>query len=292
MLTFSARMTLKSKCKNNVGQLYSIFRGSSGHDRASYHLSHLYGRSSGYNDDETSSGSAPSVRVGKPLDKSKMNGMFHQATFSRSISNTLFECAGNASLTKYQTVRLKSTVPNDSSKVENQAKQTVSSQVADSDSLTKENKNVKGSFVGLFQKYGWTFFGTYMSIYVTTLVSLYASIDTGLLDPTTIANIDLPWHAPSGTAAQDADVREFHSTAEFVGSYLEKFSWTKQYASYATQNPHTTNLALAWIATKLTEPIRLAVTLAILPSVSKMVGKKGDQSVADTTDKKMNDSKQ
>lgn len=294
MLTFSARMTLKSKCKNNVGQLYSIFRGSSsGHNRAIYHLSHLYGRSSGDKDDESSSRLGPSFRVGKDLDRRyKMKSMFHQVTLSRSISNTLFECAGNASLTKYQTVRLKSTVPNDSSKVDNQTKQTVSSQVADSDSLTKENKNVKGSFVGLFRKYGWTFFGTYMSIYVTTLVSLYASIDTGLLDPTTIANIDLPWHAPSGTAAQDADVREFHSTAEFVGSYLEKFSWTKQYASYVTQNPHTTNLALAWIATKLTEPIRLAVTLAILPSVSKMLGKKSDQSVADTTDKKMNDSKQ
>jgi hypothetical protein len=255
------------------------------------HFRHLCFGSIAENDDGASNVSGPECRFGKAVDHRKKNGtVLYQGPFSRSISTKAFECAGNASLTRYQTVRLKSTVPNDGSKVENHANET-SSNVTDSSSVRKEEKNGKLSLVGLFRKYGWTFFGTYMSVYVTTLISLYVSIDTGLLDPTTIANIDLPWHAPSGTAAQDADVREFHSTAEFVGSYLEKFAWTKQYAPYVTKNPHTTNLALAWIATKLTEPIRLAVTLAILPSVSKMIGKESDKIVADTKDKKMNKSK-
>lgn len=256
-----------------------------------YHFSHLCDSFMAENDNEASNHSSPDCRLGKALDntRTKNGTLLYQGPFSRSMK--VFECAGSsASLINYQSVRCKSTFPNESPKGEKQTNHTsTSSTMTDSSSFTEEKKHMKKSFVGLFRKYGWTFFGTYMSVYVTTLVSLYACIDTGLLDPTTIANIDLPWHAPSGTAAQDADVREFHSTAEFVGSYLEKFAWTKQYASYVTKNPHTTNLALAWIATKLTEPIRLAVTIAILPSVSKMIGKKSG--VADTTGKNTNDSK-
>lgn len=298
MIVYPARIAFKtrSKCKNNLGQLYSPFCGSSIHNKAMYHFSHLFGGFIAENDNEASNNSSPDCRLGKALDNTrKKNGtLLYQGPFSRSISMKAFESAeSSAYLIHCQSVRYKSTFPNESPKVEKQTNHTSSSStMTDSSSFTEEKKHMKKSFVGLFRKYGWTFFGTYMSVYVTTLVSLYACIDTGLLDPTTIANIDLPWHAPSGTAAQDADVREFHSTAEFVGSYLEKFAWTKQYTSYVTKNPHTTNLALAWIATKLTEPIRLAVTIAILPSVSKTIGKKSDNSgVADTTGKNTNDSK-
>mmetsp|Transcript_10042 Transcript_10042/g.14722 ORF Transcript_10042/g.14722 Transcript_10042/m.14722 type:complete len:324 (-) Transcript_10042:91-1062(-) len=136
----------------------------------------------------------------------------------------------------------------------------------------------------IVQKYGWTFVGTYISIYVVTLGSLFGALDSGLIDPITITQIHFPWHtggAEDAASAASADKDEFDSSVEFVSSYMKKFAWTAPYSDIMLRNPHMTNLAIAWVATKLTEPIRLAAALGIL----KLNAKKGPgEDVAENMD--------
>uniref|UniRef100_A0A7S2R9E7 DUF1279 domain-containing protein n=1 Tax=Eucampia antarctica TaxID=49252 RepID=A0A7S2R9E7_9STRA len=138
-------------------------------------------------------------------------------------------------------------------------------------SLTK-----KGAF-SLIKKYGWTFIGTYATMYFCTLGSLFAAIDSGLLDPAIIMDIQFPWTTTSGVedaanaANSGADEKEAKSAVRWIASYLEQFEFTKPYAEVVERNPHLPNLGIAWVVTKVTEPIRLAVTLAVLPRVSRFL---------------------
>lgn len=125
----------------------------------------------------------------------------------------------------------------------------------------------------LLKKYGKTFVGTYLSIYVLTLGSLFGLIDSGFIDPSTLAKIQLPWHSGSEANAESAaDAKEFTTAVEMIATYMKKYEFTKPYADSVTNNPSSSNLAIAWVATKLTEPIRLATTVAVLPRLSKFLG--------------------
>ena len=125
----------------------------------------------------------------------------------------------------------------------------------------------------LLKKYGKTFVGTYLSIYVLTLGSLFGAIDSGFIDPSTLAKIQLPWHSGSEANAESAaDAKEFTTAVEMIATYMKKFEFTKPHADSVTNNPSLSNLAIAWVATKLTEPIRLATTVAVLPRLSKFLG--------------------
>eukprot|EP00557_Chaetoceros_sp_GSL56_P005165 CAMPEP_0176501498 /NCGR_PEP_ID=MMETSP0200_2-20121128/14190_1 /TAXON_ID=947934 /ORGANISM="Chaetoceros sp., Strain GSL56" /LENGTH=316 /DNA_ID=CAMNT_0017900383 /DNA_START=80 /DNA_END=1030 /DNA_ORIENTATION=+ len=134
------------------------------------------------------------------------------------------------------------------------------------------------SIRGLIQKYGWTFVGTYMGLYFVTLGSLFISVDSGLIDPVTITSIEWPWHSSGvedGTGAtsttSSSDQKDFDSAVEFVASYMKKFPWTAPYSDFVLRNPHLANLGIAWVATKLTEPIRLPVSIAIVRKIKKDV---------------------
>lgn len=129
------------------------------------------------------------------------------------------------------------------------------------------------SLKDLVQKYGFTFVGTYFSVWVLTLSTLFGVIDSGLVDPATLSNIQLPWH--SGTGAEEeaaAEAKEIRSSVELIASYMEKYEWTKPYADKLEENPRTSNFAIAFVATKLTEPIRIAFTMGIVPRISRALG--------------------
>lgn len=140
------------------------------------------------------------------------------------------------------------------------------------------------------RKYGKTFIGTYLSVYVLTLGSFFGAIDSGLMDPATLAQIELPWHSGRVANAESAaDAKEFTTAVELVASYMKKYQYTEPYADCVENNPHLSNLAIAWVATKLTEPIRLFVSLGISHRVSKALGigtMKGDTESLSTTVKK------
>jgi len=131
------------------------------------------------------------------------------------------------------------------------------------------------SLKALFQKYGMTFVGTYFTLYIITISTIFTGLDSGYIDPATLSDIqfNFPWHSGTGAEAE-ADAREFRSSVEYVVGYMRKFECTTPYAELVENNQRLGNLALAWVAAKFTEPIRLPVTVMIVPRVAKFLGQK------------------
>jgi len=119
----------------------------------------------------------------------------------------------------------------------------------------------KSSYETLKQ-YGPVFFGTYASIYLITLCGLYIGVDSGTVDPVTLFSY---LHGGEG-------IQESQSTADLVISYLQQYSLTRPAVPFLERNPHFANLGVAWVATKLTEPIRLVVTMGIVPKLADHLG--------------------
>lgn len=112
----------------------------------------------------------------------------------------------------------------------------------------------------MIQRYGPVFIGTYLGIYVTTLGTLYIGVESGVLDPAYI----MSWVAEEGETSK--------STVQFVTEFLEHYSWTKQYAPMVEKHPGGANLGVAWIATKLTEPLRLGASALVVPRIARYFG--------------------
>ena len=148
-------------------------------------------------------------------------------------------------------------------------------------------RGAKSTYQALKQ-YGPVFIGTYASLYLVTITSIYAGVDSGMIDPTTlfsyISNMTVSSTPDAGGAAVDAgadaavaatvahDMAESKSTAELVISYLDHYSLTKPVVPFLEKNPHFANLGVAWVATKFTEPIRLVVSMAIVPKLADYLG--------------------
>jgi hypothetical protein len=112
----------------------------------------------------------------------------------------------------------------------------------------------------MFRMYGPVFVGTYMTVYVSTLGALYAGVQSGVLDPVALF----------GWLGQDTG--ECHNTVDLVVDFMQKHTITEPYAPSVEKHPYLANLAVAWIATKFTEPIRLAVALPLTPRVARYFG--------------------
>merc|ERR1712157_97371 len=109
----------------------------------------------------------------------------------------------------------------------------------------------------LTSKYGWYFVGTYLTVYIATLSSLYFCIDAGWIDPNMISSSE-----------------DEATLASYLADYLQSFEFTKRYVTYIQNSPKSVNLGLAWIATKFTEPIRLGAAIYLTPKVARTLGKK------------------
>ena len=112
----------------------------------------------------------------------------------------------------------------------------------------------------LAKKYGPVFAGTYGAVYVSTVFGLFLGIESGVLDPAYV----LSW------VSDNAD--EAKSTVQVIIDFMEQHTLTKSWAPFVERNPEVANLAVAWIATKFTEPIRLVVSAAIVPTVHRTLG--------------------
>jgi len=122
----------------------------------------------------------------------------------------------------------------------------------------------------MIRKYGVTFVGTYLGVYFSTLGALFAGIDSGLLDPAAVMSAV---KAIPGIHFGGDDAESTKTTVEVVVHFLEKYDFTKPYADYVTNNPHMANLGIAWIAVKFTEPVRLGLSVAIVPRVHRALGR-------------------
>jgi hypothetical protein len=147
------------------------------------------------------------------------------------------------------------------------------------------------------KKYGAVFVGTYISIYITTLFSIFGLLEGGLLDPDLVSQVfkvskdfacetaDVIGPVGSGSSMDEAATayakeittemtREKRSLVEVVTGYLQKYEWSAKYAEKMEQNPHLANLAVAWFMVKFTEPVRLAAAFVVVPKVAKALGRK------------------
>lgn len=194
-------------------------------------------------------------------------------TFSSSTGASFQKL--HTSTRNYTSDRNLSTMDGDTRKAQESAKENkhnvsspVSSNTPDSKTGT-EKAMTKGR--GLVQKYGYTFVATYLGVYVVTLGALFTGLDSGLIDPMSITNIELPWHTTGADEGANAttDKEDFDSAVDFVVSYMKKFPWTAPYTDVVMKNPHMANLGLAWVATKLTEPIRLPISIGIVRKLKK-----------------------
>lgn len=116
----------------------------------------------------------------------------------------------------------------------------------------------------VFKKYGPVFVGTYASVYFSTLGLLFIGVQSGVLDPIVLFS----WFGPEGASSQESTA----STVHLVVDFMDNHSFTKPYSHIIERHPAFANLAVAWIAVKFTEPIRLAVALTITPRVSRFLG--------------------
>ena len=131
----------------------------------------------------------------------------------------------------------------------------------------------------LLKTYGPVFIGTYLGVYLSTLGVLYLGVETGVLDPANLLSLV--------TSNEDS----VKSTAEIITEFLDHYPWTKPYSPVVARNPQMANFAVAWIATKFTEPIRFGVTVAIVPKLARTLGyvtPKADTDGTNANDEKTN----
>ena len=121
------------------------------------------------------------------------------------------------------------------------------------------------TFSGMLRKYGPVFVGTYGCVYFTTLGLLFSGVQSGILDPLALFGY-LGSHNPS-----EHDV-ETATTVHLVVDWMMNHDITKPYAPYIEKNPAFANFAVAWIAVKFTEPVRLPIALGLTPRVSRFLG--------------------
>jgi len=120
------------------------------------------------------------------------------------------------------------------------------------------SSTVKDGFKTLWKKYGYVAIGTYLSIYVVTLSSIFLSLDFDLFN--------------AGTFGFDPNAAVFK-----VCDLFETVTGSKALPAYIKENPRVGTFAIAWVMTKFTEPIRFGVTLAIVPKISRMLKMTGTE---------------
>lgn len=115
----------------------------------------------------------------------------------------------------------------------------------------------------MMKQYGPVFVGTYISIYWSFLALLYGGVDSGLVDPLTVIQF---------IKSNSSDDAPTQSTVEYVVDLMNHYSLTAPYAPYVAKNPHFANLGVAWIGVKFTEPVRLALTVTVVPRLARYFG--------------------
>ena len=121
--------------------------------------------------------------------------------------------------------------------------------------LTGSASHKKNSFFEVYSRHGIVFVGTYLGVYCATLTSLFLLIDCGLLGEERANQIV-------------ADVINYFDLGDHLDFDVDPDSWKSWILN---MNP---NLAIAWILTKFTEPMRLATSIAITPSLSRLMNRK------------------
>uniref|UniRef100_A0A0G4G9H7 DUF1279 domain-containing protein n=1 Tax=Chromera velia CCMP2878 TaxID=1169474 RepID=A0A0G4G9H7_9ALVE len=111
----------------------------------------------------------------------------------------------------------------------------------------KNSTKAAHGIMGLWKKYGWYGVGTYVAVYLGTLAGLYGAVSQGLFTKEHAAQL----------------VERFHLEGHIPMSKLEGVdsAWGR--------------LLLAWIGTKIVEPVRAVVAIGLTPFVARVLRGRG-----------------
>ena len=84
--------------------------------------------------------------------------------------------------------------------------------------------------------------------------------------------------------ADDDTSGETINTVKLVIDFMEQYEFTSKYVHIVEKRPEVANLAVAWIAVKFTEPLRLATSLAITPRIARYFGIQPKEVPPDTSE--------
>eukprot|EP00644_Phytophthora_capsici_P006978 jgi/Phyca11/526248/estExt2_fgenesh1_pm.C_PHYCAscaffold_80118 len=114
----------------------------------------------------------------------------------------------------------------------------------------------------LWRKYGIVAIGTYLTMYGSVLGSIYLAIDQG-------------WVRTSKRTSSKGEGQS-EETFNLVTTTNKCFAEDMGIAQYLEVERVTSKsgtFLLAWIATKFTEPFRLALTIAVTPRIARFLGR-------------------
>ena len=114
----------------------------------------------------------------------------------------------------------------------------------------------------LWERYGTIAIGTYFTVYFSCIGILFVLFDTGVLLPS-----DLPTHGVGVGDGPDADDGGA-SVYLWLLNRLGLESWAPE-----TVTPRMGNFAIAWLTTKLIEPLRALITIGLTPTVARAMGR-------------------
>ena len=156
--------------------------------------------------------------------------------------------------------------------IDNSTDKSNSAQVMD----VENGNRGKISFQSMLRQYGKVFIATYIAVYVSTVLGLFASLQSGQLDAIYIISLLTGSSSPAepGGVADPDTIKEATSAMNDLVKLLESYRITRPVAPMVEQYPWTANFAIAWIATKFTEPIRFGVTVLVTPPLSKYFGRR------------------
>jgi hypothetical protein len=97
----------------------------------------------------------------------------------------------------------------------------------------------------------------YCMTYSTTFLTMYAGLTYDYIN---VASI-MDFMAAGESMSSDG-------VAELIASWLSDFRLTVKYADTVRENEWIATAGVAWCATKLTEPVRWAINIALTPKLS------------------------
>jgi len=118
----------------------------------------------------------------------------------------------------------------------------------------EDDESLKGKVKKLWKQYGVVAIGTYLGIYVSVLSSVYFALEYDVFNASTFG------FDPTSAVQKVCDLVENFTGSTFLPGYIR-------------EHPRVGTFAVAWVMTKFTEPLRLALAISVVPGVARTLGR-------------------
>jgi hypothetical protein len=123
-------------------------------------------------------------------------------------------------------------------------------------SITGKFYQYRDLMKGMVDKYGRLFVGTYLGLYLSCLGGVFFALSNDMLNASSLG-VD--------------PVEAVHKACDIV----EKITGYGGLGDFIRRYPSVGTLAISWVLTKTTEPLRLPLAVAITPSIARALGRTG-----------------